>query len=48
MSERNLSGREFFDADPAARKLVDPDPEVKEELLREFGLSAFPAVFFIA
>ena len=46
MSERNLSGREIFYADQAARQLVDLDPEVKEELLREFGLSAFPARFF--
>ena len=38
----------FFNADQAARKLVDLDPEVKEKLLREFGLSAFPARFFIA
>ena len=27
----------FFDADKAARDLVDRDPQVKEELLREFG-----------
>jgi hypothetical protein len=46
MSERNLSGREIFYADQAARQLVDLDPEVKEKLLREFGLSAFPARFF--
>ena len=27
----------FFNADQGARELVDLDPEVKEELLREFG-----------
>src|SRR5580704_12522443 len=27
----------FFNADKAARDLVDLDPQVKEELLREFG-----------
>lgn len=27
----------FFDADKTARDLVDRDPQVKEELLREFG-----------
>jgi len=27
----------FFNADQAARQLVDLDPEVKEELLRKFG-----------
>jgi predicted aspartyl protease len=59
MSERNseelsrplggriLSGREIFYADQAARKLADLAPEVKEKLLREFGLSAFPAVFLL-
>ena len=36
----------FFNADQAARKFVDLDPEVKEKLLREFGLSAFPTRFF--
>lgn len=30
-------GAKFFNADNAARALVDLDPEVKEELLREFG-----------
>jgi dephospho-CoA kinase len=31
----------FFNADAAARELVDLDEEVKRELLREFGLSIF-------
>src|ERR1700680_270175 len=31
----------FFNADQAARELVDLDEEVKRELLREFGLSVF-------
>ncbi len=47
MSERNLSDAKFFNADQAAQKLVALDPEVKEELLREFGRSAFPAVFLL-
>jgi dephospho-CoA kinase len=31
------SNAKFFNADQAGRKLVDLDPEVKAELLREFG-----------
>src|ERR1017187_9668145 len=31
----------FFNADKAARDLVDLDPQVKEELLREFGPGIF-------
>lgn len=34
-------GAKFFNADKAARELVDLDEEVKRELLREFGLSIF-------
>src|SRR6266446_782427 len=30
-------GAKFFNADNAAREIVDLDPKVKEELLREFG-----------
>ena len=31
----------FFDADQAARQLVDLDPEVKKEIRREFGKAIF-------
>jgi dephospho-CoA kinase len=31
----------FFDADQAAHRLVDLDPEVKEEIRREFGSAIF-------
>jgi dephospho-CoA kinase len=31
----------FFDADQAAHRLVDLDPEVKEEIRREFGSAVF-------
>jgi dephospho-CoA kinase len=34
----------FFDADQAAQRLVDLDPEVKEEIRREFGTGIFSAV----
>ena len=33
----------FFDADHAAHQLVDFDPEVKEEIRREFGSAIFSA-----
>ena len=33
----------FFDADYAARQLVDLDPEVKKEIRREFGKAIFSA-----
>ena len=33
----------FFDADHAARQLVDLDPEVKKEIRREFGNAIFSA-----
>jgi dephospho-CoA kinase len=37
-----LPGAKFFDADDAAHELVD-HPEVKQELVREFGQEIFPA-----
>lgn len=38
-----LPDAKFFDADHAAHQLVDLDPQVKEELLAEFGTKAFSA-----
>src|SRR5216683_1784563 len=36
-----LSEARFFDADTAAHQLVDLDPQVKKELLAEFGAGVF-------
>ncbi len=36
-----LSEARFFDADTAAHQLVDLDPQVKKELLAEFGAEVF-------
>jgi dephospho-CoA kinase len=36
-----IPAAKFFNADKAARDLVDLDPQVKEELLREFGAETY-------
>jgi dephospho-CoA kinase len=36
-----LPAAKFFDADQAAHRLVDLDPEVKKEIRREFGSAVF-------
>ena len=38
-----LPDAKFFDADQAARELVDLDPEVKKEIARDFGAEIFSA-----
>ena len=38
-----LPDAKFFNADAAARELVDLDPEVKNEIAREFGSEIFSA-----